>query len=253
MTCAEVNFKVSQKESFKPDGEIVATKWILYPLMHRSHEQSTVDPKTADEWKQLSTIEVRVLRCEGDTKHDPSSIFGSIPPPDMPRVATKYGQWKYHPFGGLNRNANQSGKSPAGNFTPTVTKTGSNTLSTFDMQRLHNFIPQHSNTVPFNQHAGSSDQLHSSKSELAFNWSSESYRNLQTQLENAYNVIDAENPEKQHSHINIKYRGREYRHTVATPKYIDTLDKPYARFLFQYRDKGTRSKVFSEKKWLRYD
>ena len=44
--------------------------------------------------------------------------------------------------------------------------------------------------------------------------------------------------DKKLSHVVVREDSTKYAHTLARPSYIDSMDAPYARFVFRYRDKG---------------
>ena len=229
MACAEIDFTLSQKEAVSPDGSIEATKWILYPLMDRSHEQSRANAEATNGWKQPSTVEIRVLRCEGDDYPEHWSTLG---PPgaersrarSRSRSRSRHENRRRRPSVAFKGTANQSGKNPFGNPAQKMATTGSKDLSAFDLQQLRYSLFQDSDPAPPNQ--------------KPLNWNSRNHRRVRTQLEDAYHVVDAQNPEKKHPHVNLNYQDHGYHHAVAHPKYIDTHEKPYARFVFRYRDKG---------------
>lgn len=261
----EITFEFQQAEFFMPDGRTVASPWILYPLTEGGDDALTANAESV-KVENCSAIEVYVLRCGGDDIAEGASAFDMNPSREDLTGYGMRGSWINESFskweralGGPGREAQAFQFAPSSSLpylgpsiqqgflrnpppSPWVVESTralafAQYMQECDPEQFEADAAEFSNYVLVDT-PGSALHFRERQpldAEKASGHAAPSEK-IQKVLRHVDNITSelANKP----SHAMIKGPSYGYMPNIVVPRYLDSIRKPYAKFVFHYRDRG---------------
>ena len=271
MPLTEIKLEFQQSEFFMPDGRTVASPWVLYPLTERADDALSANAESITAEK-CSVIEVYVLRCGADDIAESASGFDMVPSREDLTSYRMRGNWTNESFSKWQKAVDSLDKetlpphfAPGASLPylgpsiqqgflrnpPLSSWVIKSTRALAYAQYIQDSNPKQfdADVAEFSDyilvdmagsapHFGERQPLGDEKT-TGHDAPCEKIQKVLRHVDN----ITSELPDKP-SHAMIKGSTYGYMSNIVVPKYLDSIGKPYAKFIFHYRDRGLCSFFF---------